>query len=96
MTIEQFTERVALRVVLTIVRSYGKKKNLCIELSELPMASGGAKADRFIGNKLPDKQQVQYEHYYQVESIQGLPLVGSVALMEWLPPVGRHRGRPSH
>jgi HSP20 family protein len=31
---------------------------LCIELSELPMASGGAKADRFIGNKLPGKQQV--------------------------------------
>ena len=57
-TIEQFTERVALRVILTVVRSYGKKKNLCIELSELPMASGGAKADRFIGNKLPGKQQV--------------------------------------
>ena len=57
-TIEQFTERVALRVILTVVRSYGKEKNLCIELSELPMASGGAKADRFIGNKLPGKQQV--------------------------------------
>jgi hypothetical protein len=46
-----------------------EKWKSCIGLSDLSVVSGGARADRFIGNKLPGKQQVQYEHYYQVESI---------------------------
>jgi len=52
---------------------------MCNGLSELPVVFGGARADRFVGKELPGKQQVQYEHYYQVESIQGLSLMGSVS-----------------
>jgi hypothetical protein len=56
-----------------------EKRKMCNGLSELPVVFGGARADRFVGKELPGKQQVQYEHYYQVESIQGLSLMGSVS-----------------
>jgi hypothetical protein len=56
-----------------------EKRKLEIGFSDLSVVSGGARADRFVGNKLPEKQQVQYEHYYQVESIQDLSLMGSVS-----------------
>ena len=56
-----------------------EKRKLEIGFSDLSVVSGGARAERFVGTKLPEKQQVQYEHYYQVESIQGLSLMGSVS-----------------